>query len=164
MINQELEKIKDRILMLYPNYNTGFANVKKPVGGEMILDDANNYRGISDQYGNYFYIRSLKESTWKARKYSSRPLMYDVDTQCRLVSIHHDIDEELHESIIVSTLSLLGHPVSKTITERTQVWKQEVNNVEINNWLDTVHLLSVDFTVSQLISAKICPPEICQCP
>lgn len=163
MVKTQLENIKAFLLANYPQYNTGFANVHKPSNKDVVLDDNFEYRGISDNNGNYFYIRSLKETRYSVLKYSCRPMTYRAVTSCRIVSIFHNIDEEQHLAILVDSISRLGHSVTRSVTERTQVFREEVGNEKISNNLANLHLCSVDFEVEEIVSLKKCPPELCKC-
>ena len=163
MVKTQLENIKAFLLANYPQYNTGFANVHKPSNKDVVLDDNFEYRGISDNNGNYFYIRSLKETRYSVLKYSCRPMTYRAVTSCRIVSIFHNIDEEQHLNILVDSISRLGHSVTRSVTERTQVFRDEVGNEKISNNLMNLHLCSVDFEVEEIVSLKKCPPNLCNC-
>ena len=163
MVKTQLENIKQYLLQTYPQYNTGYANVHKPSNKDVVLDDNMEYRGITDNDGNYFYIRSLKETRYTATKYSCRPLSYQAVTSCRIVSIFHNVDEEEHMAILVDAISRLGHLVTRSVTERTQVFRDEVGNEKISNNLMNLHLCSVDFEVEELVTMKKCPPKLCKC-
>ena len=95
MITQ-LENIKDYLLTEYSQFNNGFANVTKPNGTEFVIDGNGIYRGISDQHGNYFYLRSLKESRYS--KYQRKSLR--KVTTCRIVSIMKT-NEETHKKYLI---------------------------------------------------------------
>lgn len=163
MLKNILEDIKTYLLATYPQYNTGYANVHKPSNKDVVLDDNMEYRGITDNDGNYFYIRSLKETRYTAQRYSCRPLSYRATTNCRIVSVFHNVDEEKHVSILVDALSRLGHLVTRSVSERTQVFRDEVGNEKMTNNLMNLHLCSVDFEVEEIVTMKKCPPEICKC-
>jgi hypothetical protein len=165
MVKNILTDIKTYLLATYPQYNTGFANVHKPSNKDVVLDDNFEYRGISDANGNYFYIRSLKETRYSAQRYSCRPLSYRATTNCRIVSVFHNVDEEKHLAILVDAISRLGHLVTRSTTERTQVFRDEVGNEKIPNNLMNLHLCSVDFEVEELVNLKKCPDTInlCNC-
>lgn len=159
MITQ-LENIKDYLLTEYPQFNNGFANVTKPNGTEFVIDEHGIYRGISDQHGNYFYLRSLKESRYS--KYQRKSLR--KVTTCRIVSIMKT-NEETHLQIILDAVSYgcQLNNITRSVIEKTQVFFEETGTREMNNWLNSVSLLSVDFDVTEIVSTKNCKPLICEC-
>jgi hypothetical protein len=156
----QLEKIKDYLLATISEFNQGFANVSKPDGTDFVIDDNGIYRGISDQHGNYFYLRSLKESRYS--KYQRNSLQ--KTTSCRIVSIL-ETDEETHLMVILDALSngCQLNNITRSVTEKTQVFFEETGTRNINNWLNKVSLLSVDFDVTEIVSTKNCKPQICKC-
>ncbi len=159
----QLTNLKDYILANYPEYNKGFANVSKPDGTEIVIDENMNYAGIADNLGNYFYIRSLKEKSYKPFSRGCRVLSYEVTTKCRLVSIFHQKQDEAHLQNIINAISYMGHVVDKSDGERTKVFFDETGTRNMNDNLKNLSLLSIDFTVTELVSAKNCKPPICEC-
>lgn len=159
MITQ-LENIKDYLLAEYPQFNVGFANVTKPNGTEFVIDDNGIYIGISDNHGNYFYLRSLKESRYI--KYQRKSLR--KTTACRIVSILKTSDET-HLQIILDALSAQCqlNNITRSVIEKTQVFFEETGTRNMNNWLENVSLLSVDFDVTEIVTTKNCKPLICEC-
>lgn len=163
MIDQ-LIALKDYILDKYAQYNTGFANVQKPDGTDVVLDvEGQQYAGIADNKGNYFYIRSLKDSRYTVMGRSCRPLYYQRVTTCRIVSLMKGVNDESHLQAVVNAVSMKGHDVTRSVTERTQVFFEETGTRNITDGLKTVSLLYVDFEITDVVSAKNCSLEICEC-
>jgi hypothetical protein len=85
-------------------------------------------------------------------------------TSCRIVSIL-ETDEETHLMVILDALSngCQLNNITRSVTEKTQVFFEETGTRNINNWLNKVSLLSVDFDVTEIVSTKNCKPQICKC-
>jgi len=162
-MKQELENIKAYLLEKYTQYNQGFANVEKPNGTEIVLDDNNNYVGISDNKGNYFYIRSLKESSLEVMQRNCRPQFYKRTTKCRIVSILKNADEETHSLVLIEAVSRCGHDVTRSVTNKTQVFFEETGTRKINDSFKSLSLCLLDFDVVDRVDAKNCKLEICNC-
>lgn len=162
-MKEQLENIKAYLLEKYTQYNQGFANVEKPNGTEIVLDDNNNYVGISDNKGNYFYIRSLKESSLEVMQRNCRPQFYKRTTKCRIVSILKNADEETHSLVLIEAVSRCGHDVTRSVTNKTQVFFEETGTRKINDSFKYLSLCLLDFDVVDRVDAKNCKLEICNC-
>jgi len=159
----QLETIKDYLLANFTEYNQGFANVTKPNGTELIIDEFGNYSGISDNKGNYFYIREMKESNFRPFTRSCRVLAYEKTSKCRIVSLIHNANEDAHSQILIDSISFNGGVVTRSVSEKTQVFFEETGTRNITDTFKNVSLLLIDFEITELLSAKNCKPLICEC-
>lgn len=160
---QQLNDIKDYLLTKYSQFHAGFANVEKPSGTDIVMDENGNYCGISDNKGNYFFIRSLKESRFEVQQRNCRPQYYRRSTNCRLISIMNGVNNEQHEMVLIEAVSRLGHAVTRTVTDRTQVFFEETGTRNITDGLKLLSLILVDFEVIEIVNAKDCKLELCEC-
>lgn len=163
MISDKQIALAETILARYPQYNCGFANVFKPANKDIVINDAGDYCGIADNNGNYFYIRSLKESSFTPKYTSCRPMAYDVRTACRIVSVMHNTEPDSHLDVLISMVSNAGHTISRAVYENTLVFREEANADPSSLALHSMSLVLVDFIVDEIVSAKKCPPELCKC-
>jgi len=160
MIDQ-LNDIKSYLLTKYTSFNTGFANVSKPNQTELIIDaEGQAFCGIADNLGNYFYIRSLKTTTYTPHKRSARIPYYDAVTPCRIVVIHHKASEEDIVTLMINSVSSKGHRVLKSDSEATRVFTEETGGKLTSN---DFTLVSVDFEINEIISSKNCTLNPCDC-
>jgi len=85
-------------------------------------------------------------------------------TTCRIVSIMKT-NEETHLQIILDAVSYgcQLNNITRSVIEKTQVFFEETGNRNMNNWIESVSLLSVDFDVTEIVSTKNCKPLICEC-
>lgn len=161
MINEELKNIKTYLLAKYKSFNKGYANVSKPNEKNEVLDeDGQLFAGISDQDGNFFYLRSLKSASYEPIKRGARVPYYKRTTQCKIVAIHSEASEADIETIIVNSITSLGHTVSKVDTEKTRVFKEETGKDLTNN---NFTLVSCDFEIVDTVSSKNCELNPCNC-
>ena len=163
MINDTLDALGKLILHTYPVYNEGYTNVFKPSQKDIVINDKGDYCGISDNNGNYFYIRSLRETAYTAKYTSCRPIAYDATTQCRIVSVMHTSDYEAHRDAIIYMISRAGHFITRAVYDNTAVFREETGTDIKSLTLESLSLVSVDFTVREIVTMKKCPPEICKC-
>lgn len=164
MDKNKLESLKDRILKEFTIYTTGFANIENPVDTNIYLnEEGNGYVGISDTLINSFYIRSLKESTYSPLVRGCRVQSYQVTTQCRIVSVLEKVSNSSHEELLVSVVSAEGHAVTKVLSDKTSVFKQETGTTNINNRLKGLSLISCDFEVVEIVPVKHCKQVNCEC-
>lgn len=163
MITDILTALANTLLATYPQYNEGYANVFKPSQKDIVINDAGDYCGIADNNGNYFYIRSLKETRYTPKYTSARPIAYNAKTTCRIVSVLHSDNPQAHVDALISAVSNAGHFLTRAVYENTLVFKEETGN-DLTN-LNTVGMsfVLVDFDVEEIVSAKKCPPELCKC-
>lgn len=162
MENNILETLRDSMLTGYKIYNKGFANVTKPDGTD-VIEGEGEYRGIEDSNGNYFYLRSLKESTFEPVGRGCKVLSYSRETKCRAVSFIRKTDDDSHEMLLVTAISRAGHSVDKVVSDKVKVFYEETGTRNVNNQLEKVSLLYCDFTVTEIISAKNCKQINCYC-
>lgn len=161
---QELERLKSYILSKRNFYNDGFANVVKPSGNNVVYDGVNRlYVGISDNLGNYFYIRSLKKTTYTPFVQNCRIQSYKATTSCRIVSIVHNADEEKLLQSLVNDVSACRFSVKNSNSERTDVFFEEAGVREITNNLLNLCIVSVDFEIVNNINAKDCEINPLKC-
>lgn len=161
MITTQLNDIKTYLLAKYTSFNKGYANVSKPNQKNEVLDEnEQQFAGINDQDGNFFYIRSLKACTYDAIKRGARTPYYKRTTQCRIVVIHHEANEEDIETILINSISSLGHTVTKIDTEKTRVFKEETGTDLPYKHLT---LVSCDFEIVDTVSTKNCELNPCNC-
>ena len=158
-----LDKIKEDLLTNYPLFNDGYANVSKPNGTDIVMDENGNYSGISDNKGNYFYIRDLKESVYRPFTRSCRVLSYEVTKTYRIVCIARDVNEVELELALINAISENACVVSRTVSSKTQVFFEETGTKNITDTFKNVSLLLVDFEQTSLISAKNCKTLNCEC-
>jgi hypothetical protein len=158
-----LDKIKTDLLTNYPQYNDGYANVSKPSGTEIVMDENGNYSGISDNKGNYFYIRDLKEATYRPFNRSCRVLSYEKTSTYRIVSITSGLNEEELQLALLTAISENGCVVSRSVSSKTQVFFEETGTRNITDSFKNVSLLLLDFEQTSLISAKNCKTLNCEC-
>lgn len=160
-MTDQLNDIKSYLLTKYTTFDTGFANVSKPNQTELIIDaDGQSYCGIADNLGNYFYIRSLKSATYTPHQRSARIAYYDAVTQCRIVVIHHNANEENVLQLLINSVTAKGHRVTKSDCEATRVFTEETG-AKLNT--NEFTLVSVDFEVTEIISSKNCTLNPCDC-
>jgi hypothetical protein len=158
---EELENIKTHLLAKYNTFNKGYANVSKPNQTELIIDsDGQSFCGISDNEGNYFYIRSLKKSTYDPISRGARVAFYKRTTECRIVAIHLTASEEDIETILVNSVSSNAHVVTNTDKEKTRVFFDETGAKLTHKELT---LVSCDFNVVDTVSTKNCELNPCDC-
>ena len=162
-MNEKLEAIKTYLLTKYDIYHNGYANVEKPNGTEIVIDENGQYAGITDNKGNYFYIRSLKESTLEATQRNCKPQFYKRVTKCRIVSIIRDAKENEHSLALIEAISRNGHEANRSVTNRTQVFFEETGTRKINDSINKLSLCLIDFDVVDIVSARSCKQEICKC-
>lgn len=160
---ETLENIKTYLLNKYPIYNVGFANVEKPDGSEVIIDQNSMYCGIADNLGNYFYIRSLKDATLEPIGQGCRPSFYRRNTSCRIVSIIKGGDDVNHELAIIEAISRCGGVVSRCVSSKTKVFYEETGDRKITDVLNNFSLILCEFQVVDKVSAKNCELQICKC-
>lgn len=161
MITQQLNDIKTYLLAKYTSFNKGYANVSKPNQKNEVLDeDGQQFAGISDQDGNFFYIRSLKAISYDGIKRGARTPFYKRTTQCRIVVIHTEASEEDIETILINSISSQGHTVTKIDTDRTRVFKEETGSDLTNK---NFTLVSCDFEVVDTVSSTNCSLNPCNC-
>jgi len=158
------EDIKELILERYPTFHNGYINVSIPEGKQVVInEDANTYVGISDNLGNYFYIRDLKKADYSPGKQGARVQYYRKTQQCRIVSVYHNGDEDAILQALISCLTKKGALVSSSITERTTVYKNETGMLPSPPILEKLSLVSVDFELVSIVNANDCDNELCNC-
>lgn len=159
-----LDNIKATLLTRCPSYHQGFANVSKPDGTELILsEENNNYVGISDNLGNYFYLRQMKTASYSIAKMSARVQFYEARTQCRIISVYHNGNDDTILQILINAVSLNGGIVTNSNTEKTAVIKAETGKAAANINLNKLSIVSVDFDVIEIINSKNCELNPCNC-
>ena len=158
---QQLTDIKDYILSKFDSFDNGFANVAKPNNSNIVHDDGmQNYVGIADNLGNYFYIRSLKEQNYSIIKRGGRAKYYERTTNCRIVIVHHDFNETDCLHIAMRSLSAKGHTLTASDTDKTRVFRNETGTDLTAN----IHtIISADFTVRDVVTAINCETLNCDC-
>lgn len=160
MITQ-LKDIKTYLLAKYTSFDRGYSNVSKPNDTDIILDDSGQqFAGISDTDGNFFYIRSMKTSTFDPIRRGARIAYYKRTTSCRIVAVHTDANEEDIEKLLINSVSALGHGVTKTDIERTRVFKEETGHDLTRKELTMV---SCDFEVVDTVTTMNCELNPCNC-
>lgn len=157
----KITEIKDYILVKYPQFNAGYANVCKPDGTDLILDENKQvYAGIDDSHGNHFYIRETKSDSFSPRARGARVAFYKRTKSCRIVAVYRDGDAETVLKMLINSISAQRHVVTKTYSESTQVFKEETGKQLTNNDLTIV---AVDFEVIEITSPKDCSLNPCNC-
>jgi hypothetical protein len=157
----ELKNIKNYLLTKYTSFDRGYANVSKPNRTDLIIDeDENEFKGLSDTEGNYFYIRSLKTSTFEPIHRGARIAFYKKTTQCRIVAMHTNANEEDIETILISSITSQGHNVSKTDLEKTRVFRDETGTDLTKK---DYTLVSCDFEIVETVNTKNCSLNPCNC-
>jgi|694.fasta_scaffold03130_11 hypothetical protein len=159
----KLNDLKDYLLAKYSEWNTGFANVEKPSGTDVVMDTYRQYVGIRDDYGNYFYIRSLKDSRLTAQARGCRVQYYERTTSCRIVAIMRGSSEQNLSMVLVDAITRNGHTATRIVTERTEVFFAETGNRNITDGLRGLTLVAVDFEVNDILSGKDCNLLLCEC-
>lgn len=159
----QLNDLKTYLLDKYSEFNTGFANVEKPSGTDVVMNADRQYVGIRDDYGNYFYIRSLKDSRLTAQARGCRVQYYERTTACRIVAIMRGASEQNLSMVLVDAISRNGHTATRIVTERTEVFFAETGNRKITDGLRALTLVAVDFDVTDIMSAKDCNLLLCEC-
>ena len=161
MSKQQLNDIKTYLLAKYTSFNNGYANVSKPNQKDVVIDeDGQNFAGINDSEGNFFYLRSLKVASYDPQRRGAKIPFYKRTTQCRIVVIHTDANEEDIETILINSISSLGHTVTKIDTEKTRVFKEETGTDLPYKHLT---LVSCDFEIVDTVSTKNCELNPCNC-
>lgn len=155
-----LNDIKTYLLTKYDYFTKGFANVSKPNQSNMIIDEDNQqYAGISDTEGNYFYIRSDKKATFTPIRRGVRIAYYSSKTTCRIVAVHHNGNADDIATSLMEGLSAKGHVVTSIDTDSTRVFRNETNT----NLTDpSLTIVAVDFEVTQIKSARNCELNPCE--
>jgi len=153
---QRLNDIKDYILNKRNFYNSGYANVSKPSGNNVIVDNNFQYVGIQDNLGNYFYIRSLKEVKYTPFVTGCRIQSYKTVTSCRMVAIGHNINEDILLLSILNDLSANRVSITSSNTEKTEVFYNETGNRKITDTLRSMTIVSVDFEIIDNVVVKDC--------
>jgi hypothetical protein len=159
----KLNDLKDYLLAKYSEWNTGFANVEKPSGTDVVMDTYRQYVGIRDDYGNYFYIRSLKDSRLTAQARGCRVQYYERTTSCRIVAVMRGASEENIVMVLVDAISRNACTATRVLTERTQVFFEETGTRKITDGLHGLAVVAVDFDVTDIMSAKDCELNLCNC-
>jgi hypothetical protein len=158
---EQLENIKTYLLAKYTSFDEGYANVSKPNQTDIIIDsDLQKYAGITDNNGNYFYIRSLKKTNYKPIGRGSNVAYYEAATQCRIVVVHHKASEDDIKQILLNTIHAKRHHIDSIDTDSTRVFKEETGQ---NLEKKTYTIVSCDFTVTDAVSAKNCTLNPCNC-
>jgi hypothetical protein len=156
-----LNDIKEYILQKYTQFNAGYANVCKPDGTDIILDENKQlYAGIDDTHGNHFYIRDLKNDSYSPQARGARVPFYKRTKSCRIVAVYRDGDAETVLKMLINSISAKRHTVTRSYSEPTQVFKEETGKKLTNNDLTIV---AVDFEVVELTSVKDCSLNPCNC-
>lgn len=159
----KLNAIKDYLLDKYSEFNAGYANVQKPNWTDVVMDTERQYVGIRDDRGNYFYIRSLKQATLSPRGQGCRVQFYERTTACRIVAVMRGAPEENIARVLVDAVSRHGCAATRIQTERTQVFFEETGTRKITDGLHGLNLVAVDFDVVDVMSAKDCNLNLCDC-
>ena len=155
-----LTNIKNYLLTKYDYFTKGYANVSKPNLTTIIIDEDNQqYAGITDTDGNYFYIRSDKKATFTPIRRGARIAYYSSRTACKIVAVHHNGDAEDIATTLMEGISSQGHQVTATDTDSSRVFRNETNTDLTNPSLTVV---SVDFEVTQIRSARNCELNPCE--
>lgn len=160
---KQLDNIKNYLLSKYPIYNDGFSNVDKPIGNEIVIDENNKYCGISDNLGNYFYIRSLKDASFSSITKGCRVLFYKRSTSCRIVSLIKGGNDINHELAIIDAVSACGGIVTRSLTSKTKVFNEETGTQKITDNLKEFSLILCEFQIVDKVSSKNCQLQICEC-
>lgn len=157
----ELTALKTYLLAQYDYFDKGHANVSKPNQTDIILDeDGQNYAGITDTDGNYFYLRSTGAQSYDAIRRGARVAYYNVTTQCRAVCVHKSASTDDLIQSLVQGISAKGHVVTKAEADKTKVFREETGqNLRWNH----LTLVYVDFEISEIVSAKNCELNPCNC-
>lgn len=159
---QELEDIKTHLLTKYAStFNTGFANVSKPNQTNVVMDaNEQEYAGIQDSKGNYFYIRSLKETDYTAVKRGARVAFYGTTTKCRIVAVCKTCDEGTLAEVLMAAITSQRHTVKSIDTDKTRIFKDETGH---DLTTKNITLVAVDFTVTGIAGNKNCELNTCNC-
>ena len=105
----------------------------------------------------------MKESTYSPLVRGCRVQSYQVTTQCRIVSVLEKVSNSSHEELLVSVVSAEGYAVTKVLSDKTSVFKQETGATNINNRLKDLSLISCDFEVVEIVPVKHCKQVNCEC-
>ena len=159
----KLNDLKTYILAKYSEFNTGYANVEKPSGTDVIMDADRQYVGIRDDAGNYFYIRSLKDSRLTPRAQGCRVQYYERTTGCRIVALMRGASEENLALVLVEAVTRNGHTATRISTDRTEVFFAETGTRKLSDGLHKMTLVAVDFEVTDILSGKDCNLNLCTC-
>lgn len=157
-----LQDISDYLKEKYSFFQHGFANVVKPDDAAPVMDEnLNKYVGISDTFGNYFYIRTLQLTDYEPVRRGARVAFYNAQTRCRIVFIGHFDDTDDIKKIAIDGISAKGHVLNSIDTDLRRIFQTETGkpldkDIKLN-------LLAVDFTVSQILSSKLCELNPCNC-
>jgi len=161
-MNEILENIKTYLLTKYSTFQHGHANVSKPNGSDVIIDsDGQTYAGIADNLGNYFYIRSLKETTYQPVRRGARIPYYEARTTCRIVASHTLADEADILQILLNSISSEGCTATSSDIERTRVFKTETGKDPSVYELPT--LVALNFDVIWISKTNNCSLTPCDC-
>lgn len=157
----QLTALKTYLLTKYDFFDKGYANVGKPNQSDIILDeDQQQYAGITDTDGNYFYLRATGSQSYDPVKRGARIAYYHVTTQCRAVAVHSVANTDELIQALVEAISAKGHIVRKSEFDKTKVFREETGqNLKYND----LTLIYVDFEVNELVSAKNCTLNPCNC-
>lgn len=155
-----LQTIATYLLTKYDYFTKGYANVSKPNSSNIILDEDNQeYAGINDTDGNYFYIRSDKKATYTPIRRGARIAYYSSKTSCRAIAVHHNGNADDIATTLMEGISANGHVVTAIDTDSTRVFRNETNT-DLTN--PSLTIVAVDFEVTQIKSARNCELNPCE--
>lgn len=156
------DTLKAFILTKYPQFGIGYASVVKVDGTDVILDEERQfYAGITDTRGNYFYIRDMKNIDYRAVQRGAKVAYYRALKSSRIVAVFTDkSDAEIVLKMLLNSITVNGHTVTKSDTEPTRVFKEETGQ-ELTE--KNVVIVSVDFTIAEVVSPKNCELNPCKC-
>lgn len=161
-MTEEINDIKTYLLAKYNSFHKGFANVSKPNGENVILDELGQvYAGIADNQGNYFYIRSVKEPKFEAIRRGARIAYYRRLEVCRIVAVHTKSSEEDILQMLLNGISANGGVAKSADVERTRVFKTETGKDAGTIALPT--LVAVDFELIGITRSNNCTLNPCNC-
>jgi len=149
----KLTQLKDFILQKYSFFNNGYANVIKPDNTQIVVDEnMNEYVGIADNLGNYFYIRSLKKSNYDKLDNNR----YSKITQCRIVVVGNNLDDDILEQSIINSLVVNRCIIQSSNVDKTSVFREETGTQNMTNALKEMNIISIDFEVLELVNPRNC--------
>lgn len=157
----KLHDIKDYILLKYPQFNAGYANVLKVDGTDIMLDENKQlYAGIDDTKGNFFYIRELKTATYTPQTKGARVAYYKSTKVCRIVAIYREGDEDVVLKMLINSVNANRHMITRSNKDSTSVFKEETGKPLTRKELTIV---AVDFEINEIVSPKDCSLNPCTC-
>lgn len=149
----KLNEIKDYILLKNTFFNNGFANVVKPDNKNIVLDEnEREYVGICDNLGNYFYLRSLKKSTYN-KLANNR---YSKTTQCRIVVVGISLIDDILEQVIINSLVKNGCNISSSNLDKTSVFREETGTDNLTDIIRKMNIISIDFEIIEPVNHSNC--------